>query len=53
MTSIALLMVGAALGGWAVEFLWRLKIREKADLGTRLECSGKLYNVVEDKRPTL
>jgi hypothetical protein len=44
--SIALgLIVGISLTQWSV----RVKLREAAESGRRLEWSGRLYNITEDR----
>lgn len=38
---------GLCVGLWTANKLWKVKIREKAASGFRLECDGKLYDVRE------
>jgi hypothetical protein len=46
---IMMFAFGLACGMLLTDFLWRVKIREKATTGFRLPVWGKLYNVSEDK----
>lgn len=44
--------VGLVSGMVLVSFLWRIKIREKAASGFRLECGGRLYDIRESDNET-
>ena len=49
-TAIAFFGMGLCAGVLLANFLWRLKLRERADLGIRLEMGEKLYEIREYKR---
>lgn len=49
MSAAFFVVLGFTIGGWLADILWKMKIRDKAESGHRLECQGKLYNVTEDQ----
>lgn len=42
--------LGLCIGMWVTNWTWRMKIRDRARLGIRIEVSGELYHVVPHRR---
>jgi hypothetical protein len=40
-------LLSFAFGLWLADLAWKFKIEDKAEMGIRLECRGRLYDVRE------